>query len=416
MIIDPEFRALCPPLCDEELTQLQSNLQRDGCRDPLVVWQEEDILLDGHNRYTICQDLSIPYHTNSVRLPGRDAAKEWIIRNQFGRRNLTPYQRAELALQLEPLIRERAEENLKQSGRQFGRGAKGCQISDNPIPRIDTKQELAKAAGVSHDTIAKAKHLAGSADEATKAKLRRGETTIHAEYRRLRKQQAQQQREEKKSAHVEIPAEHRLQLIQADVAKATEHVEAESVDWIITDPPYPRQYLEVFSHLGAFAAHALKPHGSMIAMVGQSYLPEIIARLGETLQYHWTLAYLTPGGQAVQLWERKVNTFWKPLLWFTKGKYGGDWIGDVCRSDVNDNDKQHHHWGQSVSGMVDVLRRFAYPGQVVCDPFVGAGTTGIAALACGCQFIGLDIDDECLEKTRVRISQSHFQEDPCGHR
>ena len=46
--IDPEFQALIPPLQAEELSQLEANLKRDGCRDPLVLWKEGDVLLDGH--------------------------------------------------------------------------------------------------------------------------------------------------------------------------------------------------------------------------------------------------------------------------------------------------------------------------------------------------------------------------------
>jgi site-specific DNA-methyltransferase (adenine-specific) len=124
---------------------------------------------------------------------------------------------------------------------------------------------------------------------------------------------------------------------------------------------------------------------------------------GGGLTYHWTLAYLTPGGQAVQLWQRKVNTFWKPILVFTKGEYTGAWFGDVAKSDVNDNDKRFHEWGQSESGMVDLIERLTKPGDLIVDPFLGAGTTGVAALATGRQFIGCDIDADHVAKADARI-------------
>ncbi|MEK6249193.1 MAG: site-specific DNA-methyltransferase, partial [Planctomycetales bacterium] len=169
--------------------------------------------------------------------------------------------------------------------------------------------------------------------------------------------------------------------------------------------PYPKEYLQVYSELSTFARHALKEGGSLFCMVGQSYLPELMERLQEHLNYHWVLAYMTPGGQAVQLWNRKVNTFWKPVLWLTKGPYEGDWCGDVITSKTNDNDKEHHHWGQSFSGMNDLLDRFVYPGQTVCDPFLGGGTTGIAALKHNCHFIGLDQDAECVARAQQRIAE-----------
>ena len=169
-----------------------------------------------------------------------------------------------------------------------------------------------------------------------------------------------------------------------------------SVDWIITDPPYPAEFLPLFGDLSAFAERVLRPGGSLLAMVGQSYLPTVMALLGERLTYQWTLSYLTPGGQAVQLWDRKVNTFWKPLLWYVKGEYAGKWIGDVSRSDVNDNDKRFHGWGQSESGMADIIERLTEPGDMVLDPFAGGGTTGIVAKALGRRFLGIELRAELV--------------------
>ena len=142
----------------------------------------------------------------------------------------------------------------------------------------------------------------------------------------------------------------------------------------------------------------------MLVMVGQSYLPEVLARMTPHIKYHWTLSYLTPGGQSVQLWQRKVNTFWKPVLWFTKGDYVGDWVGDVARSQVNDNDKRYHDWGQSESGMADLIERFTYPGQMIVDPFCGGGTTGVVAVRMGRRFIGIDCDSEAIATTRRRLA------------
>ena len=195
----------------------------------------------------------------------------------------------------------------------------------------------------------------------------------------------------------------RYQLFTADIATAKEQAAPESLDWIITDPPYPKEYLQVYDDLGQFAVRALKPGGSLICMAGQSYLPEILSVLSRHLSYQWTLAYLTPGGQSAQLWQRKVNTFWKPLLWLIKGKYQGDWIGDVCRSVAND--KRYHHWGQSESGMADIIERFTYPGQWIGDPFVGGGTTALVAVQMNRLFKGWDNDPEALEATKARLAE-----------
>ncbi len=103
------------------------------------------------------------------------------------------------------------------------------------------------------------------------------------------------------------------------------------------------------------------------------------------------------------MWARKVNSFWKPVLWFTKGDYEGKWLGDVAKSEPNDNDKRFHHWGQSESGMLDLVRRCTEPADTVLDPFCGGGATGVAAVALNRLFIGSDIDADHLATTRQRL-------------
>jgi site-specific DNA-methyltransferase (adenine-specific) len=184
--------------------------------------------------------------------------------------------------------------------------------------------------------------------------------------------------------------------------------EAERFDWIITDPPYPKEFLPAFDLLGKVAAHTLKPGGSLLCMAGQSYLPAVMASLSTYLNYCWVLAYLTPGGQSVQIFPRKVNTFWKPVLWFVKGACNAkEWIGDVTRSDINDNDKRYHDWGQSESGMHDLVKRFVRPGHTILDPFVGAGTTGVAVLREGGLFTGYDIDKSAIDQSTVRLEKEN---------
>lgn len=90
--IDPEFKKLIPALAPEEYSQLEANIVDDGCRDPLAVWKEENLLLDGHNRFEICKRYGMEYELFFVSLPDRQHAINWIINNQLGRRNVTSEQ------------------------------------------------------------------------------------------------------------------------------------------------------------------------------------------------------------------------------------------------------------------------------------------------------------------------------------
>ena len=169
-------------------------------------------------------------------------------------------------------------------------------------------------------------------------------------------------------------------------------------DAVITDPPYPQEFLHVFTELAEGCKLADVP--IVAVMSGQSYLPEVMRRLCEHLRYRWTLAYMTPGGQAVQQWQAKVNTSWKPVLLFGDAV---DWFGDVAISKPNHNDKRFHGWGQSESGMADLVERLTKPGQLVCDPFLGGGTTAVVSLALGRRFVGCDIDQAHVEQSKARV-------------
>ncbi len=91
--IDPEFRALVPAISDDERMQLEQNLiDHGGARDPLMVWlrgDDDEVLLDGHNRFEICRRLKLPFAYHHVEFDTRDEAADWIDKNQMGRRNLS---------------------------------------------------------------------------------------------------------------------------------------------------------------------------------------------------------------------------------------------------------------------------------------------------------------------------------------
>jgi hypothetical protein len=145
--IDPEFRDLIPPLAEVELKQLHDNITSRGCLTPLVVWKEEGILLDGHNRYAICKKCDYEYDVKELKFPSRDQAKDWVILNQLGRRNINPkvasYLRGKLYLS-----RKKSVTNPE------GIGGKSNKIVGGKSCHQQTREEVAKETGVSPRTIA----------------------------------------------------------------------------------------------------------------------------------------------------------------------------------------------------------------------------------------------------------------------
>ena len=85
--IDQEFKTLIRPLRKDEYLQLEVNLTIDGCREPIITWN--NIIIDGHNRYEICNRLRIPYAVREMPFESREEVIVWICTNQLGRRNIT---------------------------------------------------------------------------------------------------------------------------------------------------------------------------------------------------------------------------------------------------------------------------------------------------------------------------------------
>lgn len=185
ILIDDEFKNLIPPLTDEEYKGLEDSIVKEGCRDALILWG--NTLIDGHNRYEICTKHNVPFKTVEHNFDSRQAVIEWIILNQFGRRNLPAHERARLALRLKPVIAERAK--AQQARTEENRV---CQISDEQA--IDTKKEIAKVAGVSHDTIAKVETIENKAPEPVVMASRKGEISVNSAYE-VTKLEPQEQKE-----------------------------------------------------------------------------------------------------------------------------------------------------------------------------------------------------------------------------
>lgn len=196
--IDPEFKALIPPLSAQEREQLEANIVAyGGARDPLTVWHTETgdlILLDGHNRHEICTRLGLDYHTEVVRLPDRDAAADWIDSNQLGRRNLT------------------ADAFTLLLGRRYARAKKahgGVRFSSDQNDHLPerTADRLAAQHGVGPATVRRAEKFFQEVERTPelKAAVAEGRPVVQVK-RELKEQAREARREENRQKIAAVPA------------------------------------------------------------------------------------------------------------------------------------------------------------------------------------------------------------------
>jgi len=411
-----------------DVDELAKSIKEIGLLNPITITKDYR-LVAGYHRLTACKKLgwtTIP--ANVVDMDKIDAELAEIDENLI-RNELTVLERTEHLKRRKELYEMKYPETKQGQAQALGMHQKlGHNVSTPSVPTF--VEDTVKKTGRGRQTIYEELQIATRLDDEVKDMIRN--TDLADRKKDLLKLARMDKEEQKKVAEKiksgvakdiktakkvikqeerttpppDLPAvSDRYRILHGDFVQMAKQIEPESVDVIITDPPYPKEYLDLYEDLAIVARDLLKPGGSLVVMVGQSYLPEILEKMTPHIRYHWTLAYLTPGGQSVQLWQRKVNTFWKPLLWFVNGDYTGDWIGDVAKSAVNDNDKRFHHWGQSESGMADIINRFSKPGDTILDPFMGGGTTGVVAVSMNRKFIGIDIDQKAVETSKARIAE-----------
>lgn len=227
--INEEFKNLIPPLTEEERRELEKSLLMFGCRDKIVTWN--GFIIDGHNRFELCTKNEIKFETLSMdyEFEDEEEVKQWIIKNQFARRNISVYQRSALALKLKESIAEKAKENQKDSGKNFGKGLpklaepknntelvlqKSAERTENrndltsvrvlaKVEAIDTREEIAKLAGVSHGTIQKVETIENEAPTIIKDAAKENHISVNKAYN-ITKQVKDLQEDEKQDKATEL--------------------------------------------------------------------------------------------------------------------------------------------------------------------------------------------------------------------
>lgn len=154
LIVDSEFENLIPPMKPEEFQGLKESILNNGydILYPIVIWN--NMIIDGHNRYSICKDLDIEFSVSEKKINGRFEVINWIINNQLNRRSMTSEQRSYL-------IGKRYQEEKKEEYRpKLGNNVVTLRPKNSII-----EQRIAEKYKVSPETIRKAEKFANAIDE-----------------------------------------------------------------------------------------------------------------------------------------------------------------------------------------------------------------------------------------------------------
>lgn len=435
--IDAEFSQLIPPLSEDEYRQLEANMLRDGCREPLVTWG--GILVDGHNRHRICEAHGIGYQTLEMPFADREAVADWIDANQLGRRNLGADQMS--------LLRGRRYNRTKQQG------ARTDKTSAHFEQKLTTAEKLAAEYGVSRETIKRDGQYAAAVEQLREAapdverrivaadnpppkaavvkaaalieseperarEILEGKKTV-AEVGREIRRAAQKQKEV--AAHDALPASALWSLTDAQDVVAC--------DALITDPPYGilDEAWEP-DDLRPFTEGWLRRWNDCGADVILSFWSQRYLFAGR----EWFDAALTNYTfQQVLVWHYRNNVSpqsrkgfkqtWEPVFFYRRkdsdtpicvsGIEWGDDLHDldchvaaVPQSNFTGTEMKQHPAQKPVGVFRWLVNAVTSPGALVCDPFAGSGASGIAASMLGRRWHGIEINAEYAQTARERLA------------
>ncbi|MDQ1812886.1 hypothetical protein RBA41_06165 [Massilia sp. CCM 9210] len=170
--INEELRSFIDPLTANEYAALERSLLAEGCRDALVLWN--DVLIDGHNRYEICQKHHIEFKTvQNATFATLDDVMLWMIDNHLARRSVSDYQRGVLALRKKDIVAARvAQKETTQEAPDAPRVPES--------PPWNTREDVAKAARVSSNTISQIERIQKAATPQLVEAVRSGTISINA--------------------------------------------------------------------------------------------------------------------------------------------------------------------------------------------------------------------------------------------
>ncbi len=237
---------------------------------------------------------------------------------------------------------------------------------------------------------------------------------MFARSRLKREQEREERREEASARAAEAEPDEKIKILHGDFREVLADVPAKTVDLIVTDPSYIRKdgtYLDLWYALSEVAARLLKPQtGLLLCYSGKFCLPEAINALSEHLRYVWTAAVLYESFPDT-IHRLRFKTYFKPLLIYCSkdAEYQPHqtqyWFKDIIQGDGYRGLKDHHPWEQGVSEAMYVIENLSYENDVVVDPFLGSGTTAVAAKRLNRRFVGCDEDEASVNMTLSRLAQ-----------
>ena len=396
-------------LTESEMNELRESIKSHGVLAPLA-FDEDGNLLDGHHRKAIIDELGIKDYPRTIHAGLSEPEKLEFARTvNVTRRQLTPDEKRE----------ETARSLLCNPNLSDGIIANKVGVTQPYVSNLRKKMEksgelIIVMSSIGADGKTRPRPVYANTDKQQRAATAEVIGRMNAKDTRSTRKEQQRMRLEEKAARQKItkkitPKDVILKVDDIRNNVDWDWIEPESVNLLLCDMPYDEESVTLATDIGSLAQRVLKEGGACLVMCGLFYLPEVIDKLSLYMKYHWLHCVLTPGAASkTTMMHKQVSNGWKPVLWFVRPDdevKANDLYADVFESpqDKSEDKKLHPH-GQSLEVFSELILRHSLPYDVVLDPFNGSGTTGEAAVRLGRQYIGVDIDPECIRITEERLA------------
>lgn len=390
-----------------EYEALKASIRRFGVILPLVK-DELGEVIDGHQRERACRELGVKNYPvlTLAGLTEEEKRDHAFVLNQVRRRLNRRQMRALIAAEL----RRTPELSNNWLAQILGTTDKTVEvvrqelIATLEIPRFE---KLRGKDGKSRRVTRVVSHTAREAERAQEALQVLGDDAPSG-YLEVRLAERRAKRKRRKQAlqgrEVAPPGDGDIRLYHCPFQNLEQAagIEPESVNLILTDPPYGRDFLPQLADLAEMAERILVSGGLFVTYYGHSYLDRAMGVLGQRLVYRW-MAATAWETVANEVFPLQVFSRWRPILVFSKG----DWAERKWWYDYyvwNSKEKGVHDWQQPLVDVERLLNDFSQPGDLVVDPCGGGFTTAVACLRNGRRCISCDIDEAAVIRGQDRLA------------
>ena len=409
----PKGFQIYPELSPEEFAALKLDIMANGIVVPVEV-DSEGTIVDGHHRVRAWNELrasgiKVPEYERKVRAYGSDDEKlEQALRLNQLRRHLTAEQRAEVVKEL----RKRGWSARRIADvLDVGKSTVGRDLSTVPDGTVETVTGLNGKQYSAHRPPTVAAFSTKEEERTLAAMKELGVDNLPTRPTRVGPL------EKRVKANRVLPsgpptgeAFSGAAWVIECTAIADWEFKGVAVDLILTDPPFNEEGIERYYELGVFAKKYLEPNGLVIAYLGKVYFREALEMLFESLEYVW-LGAVVQITRPSRVHVKKMEGGFRPFVICSVGDYEPKrWMRDTFIS-PGAPEKDLHPWQQTLAPMTEIIEMATEPGDVVCDPFVGSGTTGVAALSLGRDFLGCDINPRYATEASERLKEWECEHD-----